>query len=64
MKKFDPISWVLVAPVIPLFKALFESKGEANPKVNLIMGLYGYLVFCGVIFNLFVLYAVLSVFFK
>lgn len=59
MKKIDPVSWILIVPITPLLKALYESKGEPNPKVNLIAGLYGYLVFCGVLFNLGVIIAFL-----
>ena len=59
MKNFDFISWVLVAPIMPLFIVLEESQGIPNPKANLIIGLYGYLVFCGVLFNLGVIIAFL-----
>lgn len=52
MKHFDFISWILVAPIMPLFAVLEESKGIPNPKANLVIGLYGYLVFCGVLINL------------
>ena len=52
MKHFDFISWILVAPIMPLFAVLEESKGIPNPKANLVIGLYGYLVFCGVLVNL------------
>lgn len=59
MKKFDFISLVLVAPIMPLFMVLEESQGIPNPKANLTIGLYGYLVFCGVLFNLGVIIAFL-----
>lgn len=57
MKNFDLISWILVAPIMPLFMALEESEGKPTPKANLIIGLYGYLVFCGFLFNLAVIVA-------
>lgn len=64
MKMFDPISWILVAPIMPLFMVLEKSEGIPNPKANLVIGLYGYLVFCGVLFNLGVIFVVLSEVFK
>lgn len=64
MKKFDLVSWVLVAPIIPLFMVLEESQGIPNPKANLVIGLYGYLVFCGVLFNIGVIIAFLMEFTK
>lgn len=51
MKTFNAISLVLIAPIIPMLKALEESKGIPNEKVNFIFGLYGYLVATGVLFN-------------
>lgn len=57
MKYFDFISWILVAPIMPLFAVLEESKGIPNPKANCVIGLYGYLVFCGALVNLFVIVA-------
>ena len=52
MKYFDFISLILVAPIMPLFAVLEKSEGIPNPKANLVIGLYGYLVFCGVLVNL------------
>lgn len=64
MKKFDFISWILAAPVIPLLSAIFKSKGEPTPATNLIVGLYGYFVVCSVLFNIAVVFAFLSEVFK
>lgn len=57
MRRFDPISLVLIAPLIPMLKALEESKGEPTPKTNFIFGFTGYFVICGVLFNLFAIVA-------
>lgn len=59
MKKLDPVTWVLHIPMIPLFGVIHKNKGEPNPETNLIVGIYGYLVFCGVLFNLGVFFACL-----
>lgn len=55
MKHFDFISWILVAPIMPLFAVLEKSKGIPNLKANLVIGLYGYFVFCGALINLLII---------
>ena len=59
MKHFDFISWVLAAPIIPLFSAIEKSYGIPNHKVNLVVGLYGYLVYCGALINLLMIVMVI-----
>lgn len=57
MKMLDAISWVLVAPLVPLFKALAECPYNKNSKERLVLHIYGYLVATGFLFNLVVLVA-------
>ena len=52
---WNPIAWLLTGAMIPFVKALAVNRGEPTPDVQLISGLYGYLVVCGVLFNCAVL---------
>lgn len=49
--------WLLITPLAPMPQALFKSNGEPNDEMNTILGFYGYLVICGLVFNALVLVA-------
>lgn len=48
---WNSVAWLLTGAMVPYVKAVIRSRGEPTPDVQLISGIYGYLVICGVIFN-------------
>ena len=45
------LEWAFGVFMLPLFKAINKSQGEVTPKIILLISLYGYLVLCGIVFN-------------
>lgn len=48
---WNPIYWSLSGVMLPFLKALVKSKGNPTYEFQRVLGIYGYLVLCGVIFN-------------
>lgn len=54
------LEWAFGGFMLPLFKAINKSQGEVTPKIILLISLYGYLVLCGIVFNVASLFAMIS----
>ena len=51
----DPVTWLLSTPMIPLLRSIYKNRNNPPETIDFIMGVYGYPVACGVVFNLMIL---------
>lgn len=50
--KINILGWAFGAFMLPLFRAIEKDKGEVTLNTQLMVSIYGYLVLCGLVFNL------------